>query len=302
MSPNPPPDPVGPGYPNGPGYPVAPGFPGGPGYAVGPGYPGGPSYSGGPSYPVPPVPGDDWMGFDGGRRPHWGMGDVVIGLLVWLVATFATFEVFALAGAGNGLTNIVGLFGSWIGMVGYLLAISRWKGLGSFRRDFGFRFELVDVPIGVAAGLATLIASSVVITFVANLFDSEAEGNAAKIFAGQGDNRVGLVVMALMATFGAPFVEELFFRGLTLRAIERRFGGGIGVVGSASLFALLHWQTGTVGASLSLVAGIFVFGAVFAMLARWLRRLGPSIVAHMTLNGISSALLIYGIFTGATVL
>jgi membrane protease YdiL (CAAX protease family) len=274
-----------------------------------PGYPGYPPYppypdhvAGGP-VPSPAAPGAgagvDWMGFDPGPRPRWGIGDVFLGLFVWLLATFAFSVPLVLAKVDGGLIDIVGLAGSWIGLIGYLLLISRWKGLGSFRRDFGFRFKLIDVVLGIVGGFGALIASQIVVSIVAQLFDSEPGGNAKSIFSGQSANRFGLVVLALMATFGAPLVEELFFRGLTLRAVERRFGAIVGVVGSSAVFALLHWQGDSVGSAVSLVGGIFTYGVVFALLARWQARLGPAIIAHMTVNGISSAVLVYSVFSGS---
>jgi uncharacterized protein len=263
-----------------PAQPPAPGYPGYPPY---------PGYIAGPPVEPPAAPGagDDWMGFDAGHRPRWGIGDVFLGLFVWLLAK-----------VDAGLIDIVGLAGSWIGLIGYLLLISRWKGLGSFRRDFGFRFKLIDVVLGAVAGFGAVLASAIVVGIVAQLFDSDPGANAKAIFSGQSANRFGLVVLALMATFGAPLVEELFFRGLTLRAVERRFGAVVGVIGSSAVFALLHWQGDSIGTALSLVGGIFTYGVVFALLARWQARLGPAIIAHMTVNGISSAVLVYSVFSG----
>src|SRR5207248_11775371 len=43
-----------------------------------------------------------------------------------------------------------------------------------------------------------------------------------------------------VAVIGAPFLEELFFRGALYGALRRRFGVAIGVIGSAALFAGLH--------------------------------------------------------------
>jgi membrane protease YdiL (CAAX protease family) len=248
--------------------------------------------------PSGPGAGDDWMGFDDGYRPRWGIGDVFLGLFVWLLATFAFSVPLVMAKVDAGLIDIVGLAGSWLGLIGYLLVISRWKGLGSFRLDFGFRFRFIDPVLGIVAGFVAVILSEIVVSVVAQLLDSEPGGNAKAIFSGQSANRFGLVVLALMATFGAPLVEELFFRGLTLRAVERRFGAIIGVIGSSTVFALLHWQGASIGTALSLVGAIFTYGVVFALLARWQARLGPAIVAHMTVNGISSAVLVYSVFSG----
>ena len=84
-----------------------------------------------------------------------------------------------------------------------------------------------------------------------------------------------------------------FFRGLALRSIERRFGPVVGVIGSSLLFTLLHFQPASWVSIVTLLLVIGGYAVVLALLARAFRRLGPSIFAHMTINGIGVALLVY---------
>ncbi len=48
--------------------------------------------------------------------------------------------------------------------------------------------------------------------------------------------------LVLIAVVGAPLVEELFFRGLLLRSIEKRLGWVWAIVGSSVFFGLAHPQ------------------------------------------------------------
>lgn len=252
------------------------------------GAPGGP-----PSRPSPA-----WMEFPPDRPPpRWGIGDLFAGLGVWLLASFA-FAIPAVVASGGsgeltGLWSVLALTGSWTGMVGWLVYASRRKGFGTLARDFGFRFRWVDPFIGFGAGFVTLIVVGIAAQVIGQLAGEPPPDNTEAIFGGQEGNTLGLVLLGIGAAIGAPIVEELFFRGLALRALERRFGPIVGVAGSTVVFALLHFQLGTVVSSVTLLLVIGGYAVVLAVLARSFRRLGPSIFAHMTINGLSVLVLVY---------
>ena len=201
-------------------------------------------------------------------------------------------------GEVTGLWSVVALAGSWTGMIGWLFYASRRKGCGTLARDFGFRFRWIDPLIGFGAGFATLIVTGIISQVIAQLAGEPPVGNSDAIFGGQEGSSVGLVLLALGAAIGAPIVEELFFRGLALRAIERRFGPVIGIIGSSTVFGLLHFQPGTWVSVVTLIVVIGGYAVVFSILTRAFRRLGPAIFAHMTINGIGVAVLVYTTLRG----
>jgi membrane protease YdiL (CAAX protease family) len=82
-----------------------------------------------------------------------------------------------------------------------------------------------------------------------------------------------LVVVGVVA---APFVEELFFRGILLHRWARRWGTTTAVVATSALFALLHSEW----------IGHFLFGVAMAALYLRTRRLWMPIVAHALSNGV----------------
>ena len=95
-----------------------------------------------------------------------------------------------------------------------------------------------------------------------------------------------MVVLFLIIVVLAPVIEELFFRGLLLRALERRFGSGWAIAGSSGLFGLSHVQ------GIQLPA-LVMFGAIAAWLTvRSGGRLGPAIFAHIGFNGWTFAILV----------
>jgi membrane protease YdiL (CAAX protease family) len=90
----------------------------------------------------------------------------------------------------------------------------------------------------------------------------------------------GAVLLVLIVVIAAPIVEELFYRGLLLRSLERRVGNGWAVVWCGLIFGASHFE-------LLQLPALAVFGMVLALLAQRSGRLGPSIFAHMAFNGVT---------------
>src|SRR5437899_2282172 len=93
--------------------------------------------------PAEPPARTAWMGF-GGETPRWGMPDILLGLLAWLVLQILVVIPVVAVTNDKTVLSIVGLLGGWLGMAGYVVFISHRKGLRSVRRDFGWDFRWVD--------------------------------------------------------------------------------------------------------------------------------------------------------------
>ena len=91
-----------------------------------------------------------------GRR-RWGLGNVVVGYAVALVASSALGLAW-LSLVGGTQLDLVGLavaqVGLWGGFLGAPWYASRRKGTRSLRRDFGLSMRLRDALIGIPTGLA----------------------------------------------------------------------------------------------------------------------------------------------------
>ncbi|HET7718775.1 MAG TPA: CPBP family intramembrane glutamic endopeptidase, partial [Acidimicrobiales bacterium] len=87
----------------------------------------------------------------------------------------------------------------------------------------------------------------------------------------------GILVLVLVVCIGAPFAEELFFRGLLLRSVEKRWSMPVAAVASVLVFGLTHFQ------GIQLPA-LLLFGAVATLLVARTGRLGPAILCHVGFN------------------
>ncbi|MCU1462349.1 MAG: Abortive infection protein [Acidimicrobiales bacterium] len=177
-----------------------------------------------------------------------------------------------------------GLVGLWAGFVGVPIWAARRKGSGRVAEDFGLRIRPVDAVIGAAGALAATLAESVVVAIIRGITGpvkvSQDVGNTIKQAHG-----AELAAAFVLTVLAVPIVEELFFRGLVLRALERRFPAAAAIVVSAVVFGFAHYQGDVPAKSAwTVVAGLFVVGIVLGVLAHRIGRLGPGIVAHALFN------------------
>ena len=224
---------------------------------------------------------------------RWGMGDVLIGLLLWLLGGIIASAIVIATSGGSAVADLgelglgallVSLVAGWPGFLGWPMVATWFKGQRSLVKDFGLQLEVIDLAWGVLGGLAAL-SLSIAAGVVWRLLSDRPEPTNSEFLPSRPSALTALALLVLVAVC-TPIVEELFFRGLVLRSVGRRFGLRWAVVASSILFGLLHYQ----GAGLH---GLFIsgvtatYGAVFALLVvRAGGRLGPSIVAHMVVNGI----------------
>jgi membrane protease YdiL (CAAX protease family) len=248
---------------------------------------------------------------------YWGLGQVWIGLGVGLgLNTLVGLVWFGLWLAKNGsslsptdlpgvservLTDLTSsplfvlasLLTLWFGfLLGVWLASYR-NGQRSLALDFGWRFVWrTDIALGIGLAVLLRLADAGFSALVTALgVNPKSIDNSGPILDQKG---LALVVIVIAASVGAPIVEELFFRGLTLRALQKRWGAVVGIIGSSLLFGLLHAQPDSAGQlglqSLWLVLFTATLGAVLAWVAVKTNRLGITVIAHVTFN--LSALLI----------
>src|SRR4051812_12031136 len=147
-----------------------------------------------------------------------------------------------------------------------------WRGL--FGR-WPTREELPLLSVIVPVDLLTLgatVAVFVPLSYVAPRFVERFVLGASELFDARSLGQwLGLVLVAVVA---APFVEELFFRGILLHRWARRWGTGPAVVASSVLFAVLHGEW----------LGHFLFGVAMCALYLRTRTLWLPILAHATSN------------------
>jgi len=96
-------------------------------------------------------------------------------------------------------------------------------------------------------------------------------------------------IQFIFVCLAAPFIEELFFRGLLLPTFAQYLGLSIGIFLTSLLFSLYHASTwGAVGFIGYLVP--FLIGMLFAFATIRFESVAPAIIGHMTLNTVSQLL------------
>jgi membrane protease YdiL (CAAX protease family) len=180
--------------------------------------------------------------------------------------------------------NALGLVGLWIG---FGIAIYYAYNYGNLRAlPSQWRIQPSDV-LYIALGVACQFVVDVLYApFHVRHLNAPVNHLFGSVFG------VSFVLLIIMTVFLAPIMEEWLFRGVLFRALSesgRRRGSRaslvFGVVLSAALFALAH------GEPLQF-AGLFVLGIVLAVLVWRTKRLVPSIVTHMSFNGVAIAALV----------
>jgi membrane protease YdiL (CAAX protease family) len=184
--------------------------------------------------------------------------------------------------------------GLWVGTLGVPVLASRRWGTGSLRRDYGLALEWPrDVGLGVVIGI---LGQAVVYGIIGAVWIFHRKIDLGEQSADLAKNSHGwqFALLAVFVVVGAPVVEELFFRGLLLRALMRWMPAWGAVAISGACFGLLHAGTGDAAGTLALILALAAFGAMLAVAAVRTRRLGPAIVAHMVFNAVSMVQIFIG--------
>lgn len=229
----------------------------------------------------------------GAPRIRWGIPDAAI---AWAVGFLAA--VPALAGLEPGETVDAGRTAAAVvlqnaGIVAVLWMISRWKGQDSMVRDFGFpsaaTVSVRRVGTWIAYGVLGSVAVNLILLPIQRLgdLDQSAQDVARTVRHARGPSLVALLVAVVVV---APLVEELLFRGVLLRGLQRRFTTPVAVVGSALVFAGLHVTGGS--EAYAVVPGLFLLGIVSGVVAVRTGELTRSVLLHMGFNLLSAVLLV----------
>ena len=231
---------------------------------------------------------------------RWGVGDAVAGLLIAnAAALFIGAAILAATGyveeGADGelpLTMIAVLqIPLWAGYLGAPLWAARRKGNGVVA-DFGLRMEGWDVLRGIGAGLGTQIIAIpllyVVLFAITDALGWEYDQDlsaVARDLTDKATDPVGVVLLVLIVAIAAPIIEELFFRGLLLRAIEKRSGPRWALWASSLVFGAVHLQ-------LLQFPALTLIGLVLGWLTLRYGRLGPAIWAHIAFNSVATITLL----------
>lgn len=230
-----------------------------------------------------------------------GLAGAFGGQLLALVATViaaAPFVVTAADGATSvkdGVTPvIVTLIPMWIVLLA-TVGIVAHRRRESFVRSAGFGVRRLDA-LWLLVGMALQVVGAL-IYLPFHVSSDDLEKPARDLIGQAGRLGPSFALLAVALVVGAPVVEEIFYRGLVVRALQRRFSGSatgdeggdraesrrrrstdvLAAVLGAMWFGLIHFEP------LQLPALVLI-GLVCALLTVRTGRLGPAIFCHAGFN------------------
>ena len=251
--------------------------------------------------------------------PPWGVGAASLGWLASVVLLFMIQFFFLIPyvilqyrgsdfhSMGEGLQSdpfaillsIIAVIPAHLLTLGVVWAIVTrfgrrpfWETLGwSWAKNFGFwKSAGLAVALLVAGGL------------IAKLFN----GKPTDIDMIVASSTAARYTLAFLATFTAPLVEEMIYRGLLFPALQRWFtrlfstqnvsnprmpGMAIAVIIVSGLFTFVHvfqYQN-----NFGVIAAVAMLSVTLTLVRALTRRLLPCVAIHMIFNGLQSILIIF---------
>ncbi len=215
-----------------------------------------------------------------GREPHWQDKTdhprlrVIVGL-IFVSFLFSGLIIIALSDSLRDARIIIGEIFLVVPTLLYL-----------WRRDYDlskvFRFRRVGIRVigcSILLGLALPVLSDEVDRIISNVIvvPPEFEELFAEMF--DAETWTDWLNLLLGTVVIAALVEEMLFRGMLLRALERRFEIQYAIFLSALIFAMFH-------PSVWLIQ-VLLIGCVFGYMAQHSRSIWPGLIIHALNNLVS---------------
>ena len=168
----------------------------------------------------------------------------------------------------------------WGPFVGVLFWTSKHRGSGNIVQDFSLSFQAKDlwgIPLGIACQLLLVVLVTLPFQWLfPSLFNSEAvEKRANDLF--DAAHGAWIVLLVVIVVICAPLVEEIVYRGFIQHNLGVAYGARISVLLASFWFAAVHLQ-------LAEFPGLFAFALVLGICFSRTKRLGLSIVTHISFN------------------
>lgn len=221
--------------------------------------------------------------------PRWSIYDFI---LIWaggLVGT-AVFLIIGEVAGNEDWVIVLALAGQYVGSLGVFWILTRRKSAADIGLTLSGR-DYLYVPLGVVLqiGLAMLLLPLTTLLFP----DGRPQQEIADIIAAA-DTLFLQVSLVGAAVVLAPVTEEIMYRGVLLKVLERR-GKRFALILSSVIFAAVHitgidtdelWRSAIV-----ILGPIFLLGLVLGIVTQKTGRLGPAIFLHSGWNLLSAFIL-----------
>lgn len=161
----------------------------------------------------------------------------------------------------------------------------------SWSHAFGFQSTtLRNILITSAVSLCAILLPLQILTwmtyFVFDVFHWQMEPQFIVRLLMKLHNPWLYALVAIIAIGGAPFVEEIFFRGLIYPQLKKRFGFTHALWINAMLFSLFHVHVAS-------ILPLFGLGIALTLLYEWRGNLGASMLFHAGYNSLSLGMLFW---------
>lgn len=220
--------------------------------------------------------------------PRWGFPDVVIAFVFAQIASAVGFVVFAavqgtpvgeLTTESLSITEVAILqLPLWFGLLGVPIVATRLRGRGPVL-DLGLRSTWRDIPTGLGIGLASQLILVPLVTlpvFLLSDVDQARLEEPARELTDKAQG-AGVLVLVFVVVVAAPLAEEVFFRGLLQRTLQRHWSTVPAIGATSIVFGVSHFQ-------LLQFPALAAFGVVLSIVAHRTGRLGRNIWAHVGFN------------------
>ena len=173
----------------------------------------------------------------------WGVRHVIYGWLLGQVAVILVVIAINAFDSGIDLDDpsleITAILQAalWVGTLGIPVWLYVIKGVSW--KEFGWEFQKNDILPGLLIGLGTQIAAGLLYLPLVLIFDGIDVSEPARELVDKATG-FGVFLLFLVVAIGAPLVEELFYRGLTLKAFEKKMSNRLALVLSSLVFAIAH--------------------------------------------------------------
>ncbi|HWS45786.1 MAG TPA: CPBP family glutamic-type intramembrane protease [Acidimicrobiia bacterium] len=243
-----------------------------------------------------------WTGFtsappppSAGRRPQLpkarddihGGGIAILGFFGALALGLLFAKAALALGAAPRTVPVIlaGQIGLWSGlsMAAYIVTHRR---PGGSLADLGLhRPTGAEIGIGIGAGFGGVMVAAQVALILRGLFPDNTPTTQSRLFLVSRPSLAAILVTAVLACIGAPFFEELFFRGIVQTVLTRNIGVAAAIAVQAALFGSAHFQLGmTFNQAVVRCGTVTVLGCLLGLLRHHTGRLGAGMVAHATNN------------------
>ena len=216
--------------------------------------------------------------------PRWTVGDFALALLTGYAGAFVGASL-AFFESDLGTLLVATFAGQYGGHFLGLIIVLRRR--GATFSDLGLEVVPSD-GIYLFFGIGVQIVLIILLSPLATLLEPEGSVQALSDLVPDVSGTAMRAVTVLALAFLAPIIEELMYRGLLFKIIDRWRGPTAAVYLSALIFALSHLlglgtEDPLTGAAL-LMPQLLIVGVVLARQMQRRGRLGPAIFTHAGIN------------------